>query len=245
MARKHRRLLWIAGAGVGAYVAYRYVYRPWADARALAALPGGAAAGAAGGGTSPAILPNYPNISFPNPLNMLTPPAPPITAPVTSTPAGVPTTQVPSIGATVPGLVGVVMRKKNWTQQQAQTRLDQLVAGAQNARAQITALSSASSNPAAAGIPAAQAALAASQAALAVAQQAYNQLVAAGDANGAALYHAAILGHQNDINELNARIAAASTANDNTAAIAAYEGALASLDNDYFALTDTHLIGGV
>lgn len=229
MRKKHHRLLLIAGAGIGGYVVYQYVYKPWAAQRAAVAAAGGL--DTTGLPSLSSLIPSYPNVGLPGVSSM-------VSAPTT-------VGTVPSIGPTVPGLVGVVMRKKSWTQQQAQTRLDQLVAAAQNAKAQIAALSAGTANPAAAGIPAAQAALAANVAALAVAQDAYAKLVAAGDANGAALYQAAILGHQNDINDLNARIAAASVANDNTAAIAAYQGSLAALDNDYFALTDTHLVGGV
>jgi hypothetical protein len=228
-SKKTHRLLWIAGAGVGAFVAYRYVYQPWAAQRAALAASGGTPAG---GGLLTSIFPTtYPNVGLPGPTALV------------STPTTV--GSVPSIGPTVPGLVGVVMRKKNWTQSQAQTRLDQLVAAATAQSAEIARLKAGTPNPAAAGIPAAQAVLAANVAALAEAKTAYAAAVAAGDTNGALTWNAAILGHQNDINDLNARIAAASVANDNTAAIAAYEGSLAALDGDYFALTDTHLLGGV
>ena len=53
-----------------------------------------------------------------------------------------------------------------------------------------------------------------------------------------------MIGHQNDINELNALIASVSKPVDNSAAIAAYQGQLAANDNDYFALTGSHLISG-
>ena len=220
-------LLWVAGAGVGGFLAWEYLYKPWAAQQA-------ALAGAAGVPASPSLFPSLPSINLPSPSSMLTEPSTVGT--------------VPSIGVNPGGVVGACMLKKGgtWTQSQCQTRLDQLVAAAQSAQAAITQLQAGGgANPAAAGIPAAQAALAASQAALATATMAYNQLVAAGNTDGAATYHAAILAHQSEIADLTQRIAQASTANDNTAAIAAYQGQLAANDADYFALTGSHLIGGV
>lgn len=226
IAKKHHKLLWIAGAGVGGFVVYQYVYKPWAAQQAAVAAAGGVSAGT----SSPSLFPSFPSVSLPSPSSMV------------SAPTTVGTT-VPSIGATVPGVVGIVMQKKMWTQQQATDRLNALVAAAQNAQTAIANLKGGGANPAAAGVPAAQAQLAAEQAALAGATDSYNKLLAAGDAIGAAAYQAAMLGHQNDINDLNARIAAASATVDNTAAIAAYEGQLAANDNDYFALTGSHLVG--
>jgi hypothetical protein len=225
---KSHKLLWVAGAAVGGWAAYEYLYKPWAAQQAALV-----AAGALPATTGLASL--LPAISLPSPLDMVSAP--------TALPS---TTPVPSIGAPVGGVVGACMASKGgtWTQTQCQTRLDALVQAARNAQAAISNLQN-TANPAAAGIAASQAALAAEQAALAVATTAYNQLVVAGDVNGAATYHAAILGHQSDINDLTALIAAAQKPVDNSAAIAAYQGQLAANDNDYFNLTGVHLVGGV
>lgn len=225
-ARKKHTLLWIAGAGVGAFAVYEWLYKPWAAQQAALV-----ASGALPASTNP-LSSLFPSLNLPAPASMLS-----------TTPAVGP---VPSTGAPVGGVVGACMAKKGftWTQTQCQTRLDALVSAATNARSAIAQLQSATSNPAAAGIPAAQAQLAATQAALATATDSYNKLLAAGDTNGAATFHAAMLAHQSDIADLTARIAAAGTANDNSAAIAAYQGQLAANDADYFALTGSHLIGG-
>lgn len=223
--KKHRTLLWVAGAGVGGFLAYEYLYKPWAAQQAALVAAGGTTAGTS-------LFPSLPSISLPSPASLLSEPS---------------SVGIPSIGVNPGGVVGACMLKKGgtWTQSQCQTHLDALVAAATNAQQQITALSAGTSNPAAAGIPAAQAALAASQAALATATTAYDQLAAAGNTDGAATYHAAILSHQSEIADLTARIAAAQTAPNNTAAIAAYQGQLAANDNDYFNLTGVHLVGGV
>ena len=228
MARKHHRILWIAGAGVGAWAAYRFIYQPWAAA---------AAAAAAAGETPPSLLSSLPSILAPNSYPA---PAAMVSAPLAITPSNL------SPGALVGGVVGACMAKKGntWTQQQCQTRLDALTAAASNAQLAISQLRT-SSNPAASGIPAAQAQIALEQAALDIATTNYNNSVAAGNASDVAIWHAAMIGHQNDINELNARISAAAAPVDNSAAIAAYQGQLAANDNDYFALTGSHLISSV
>jgi hypothetical protein len=225
IAKKHHRILWIAGAGLGAWAAYRYVYQPWAAASAAAA---------AAGTQAPSLLSAITSaIPLPSPAAM-------VGQPLAITPSNL------SPGLQVGGPVGACMQKKGntWTQQQCQSRLDALTAAASNARLAISQLSVAS-NPAASGIPQAQAQIALEQAALNVATTNYNNAVAAGNSNDAATWNAAIIGHQNDINELNARIAAAQTPVDNSAAIAAYQGQLAANDNDYFALTGSHLISGI
>jgi hypothetical protein len=222
-AKRHTLLL-IAGAGVGAFVAYEFVYKPWASARAAAA-----AAGQPAPSLFSSIVPSLP------------PPAAMVSAPAQITPSNL------NPGAAVGGVVGACMQKKGntWTQQQCQARLDALVAAAQNAKAAIAQLQSAAGNPAAAGIPAAQAALAQNQAALQVATTNYNAAAAAGNVNDAATWHAAMLAHQADITDLTNRIAAAQAPADNSAAIAAYQGQLAANDNDYFNLTGVHLLAGI
>lgn len=225
MPRKTHRLLWIAGAGVGAWLVYERVYKPWAAASSAAV---------AAGGQAPSILSALPNILLPTPTPS---PAAMVSAPLAITPSNL------NPGALVGGAVGACMQKKGntWTQQQCQTRLDALVAAAGNAKLAISQLSAAG-NPAASGIPAAQAQLAAEQAALVEAQTNYQANLNAGNTTNANAWYAAMIGHQNDINELNARIAAAQADPDNSAAIAAYQGQLAANDNDYFALTGSHLI---
>lgn len=228
MKRNQRRLLWIAGTGVGAYLAYRYVYQPWAAQRALAATGGGAAGlpGATGaGGVSLYPQPLLPGLSS-------------ILAPVQDI---VPIT---SIGPQYGGVLGACIQRKggSWSAEKCSTRLTQLVDAFNTAKAQVAALKSAAANPAAAGIPAAQAQLAASQAALVNATAGYNRDMAAGDTAGAAKWMAAIQGQQSDINALQARIATAGQAVDNTAGIAAYQGAMAAHDADYFNLTGVHLL---
>lgn len=223
--KKKHRLLWAAGAGVAGFAAYKWVYQPWAAQRALLAAAGATNAGG--------FLPSYPTAPLPSPGTMLSPP----------TTVGGPT----SIGQTYGGVLGACIAKKGgtWTPQYCQQRLDALVGAAQNAKAAIAQLKAGGTNPAAAGIPAAQAALAANQAALATATTNYNNSLAAGNSNDAAIWHAAILGHQADIVDLTNRIAAAKAPVNNLAAISAFEGQLASNDNDYFNLTGVHLISAV
>ena len=227
MAKKHR-ILWIAGAGIGAWVAYEYVYKPWAAASAAAA---------AAGTTAPGLLASLPSILAPTALPS---PAAMLSTPLAITPSNL------NPGALVGGAVGACMAKKGgtWTQQQCQTRLDALSAAANNAQLAISQLRANTTNPAVSGIPATQAQIALEQAALNVATTNYNAAVAANNTNDAATWHAAMIGHQNDINELNALIASVSQPVDNSAAIAAYQGQLAANDNDYFALTGSHLISG-
>lgn len=240
LKRKHKRLLMVAGVGVGGFLAYRYIYQPWAAQRAATAAAGGAAPGA--GGLLSALFPGaaLPAVRLPSPASV-------VSAPTSVGGNGLP----PPIGSTTlgpqySGALGACIKAKGgtWSPEYCQQRLTGYVTAAANARAAINALSAPGANPAAAGIPAAQAQLAVEKNALAAAVTAHDQLVAAGDP-GAANYQVAIIGHQNDIQDLETRIAAASTANDNSAAIAAWEGSLAALDSDYFNLTGAHLTGGV
>lgn len=227
MARRKHTLLYVAGAGLAGWAAYQYLYKPWKaqqDAAAGGLLPGGGA-----------FLPGGTVTGSP-PLGSLLP------APGGITPIG-----WTSLGPQYGGVLGACIAKKGgtWSPEKCQARLNDLVNAARTAKAQITALQGGSLNPNAAGIPAAQLALAQTQAALANATERYNATAAAGDTNAAAIWHAAIGAHQADIGDLVARIAAAGKPVDNSAAIAAYEGALAGNDNDYFNLTGTHLIGAV
>jgi hypothetical protein len=221
MATKHHTLLWIIGIGGAGWAGYEYIYKPWAAQQAANAL-------LAAGGTLPATTAAptslLPSLTLPSPLSMIT------------EPTALPT---PSIGTNPGGAVGACMTAKGgtWTQSQCQTRLDALTQAAQNAMAALAQLQAGTPNPAAAGIPAAQAQLEAEQAALATATDSYNQLVAAGNTNGAATFKAAMDAHTADINDLTARIAAAQVPVNNTAAIAAYQGALAANQQDYANLT--------
>lgn len=232
--KKHRKLLLIAGVGVGGYLAYRFVYVPWkAGQAALPATPAG------GNGLLNYLFPTttpLPAVNLPSPTSLITAP--------TSLPAPISTGG--TLGPQYGGVLGACLAAKpTWSPSYCQQRLNQYVAAAQEAQAAIANLSGATANPAAAGIPAAQAQIAAEQAAYNAAKDSYDKLTAAGDAVGAQKFSAAMIGHQNDINDLTARIAAASTANDNSSAIAAWEGQLAALDQDYFNLTGAHLTGGV
>lgn len=213
-AKEHHTALWLAAAGGAAVAGYELFYKPWKTSHDLAAATGLSPLFPTGGLTSPSSI----------------------------GPAPASTQQQGSIvdpRNSPGGDVGQVMWKKNWTQQQATDRLNAIKQGIANSRAAIATLQSGvgTANPAAAGINQAQAQLAAETAALASAKVAYDQLVAAGNTAGAAQYSAAIAGHQNDINELNARIAAASQPVNTTGAVAAYQGTLASLLADYTALT--------
>lgn len=215
---KHHYLFWVAGVGGGAFLAYEFLYKPWAAAQAAAGAANPLASFLGTGATA-----------FP-------PAAAMVSAPSQITPSNL------NPGAAVGGDVGACMTKKViWTQQQCATRLNALKAAFANAQAAVANLQSGAANPAAAGIPAAQAQLAAEQAALAGALDSYNKLTAAGDTNGAATFHAAVLAHQADITDLQNRIAAAQAPVDNSAAIAAYEGQMAANDTDYFNLTGVHL----
>lgn len=219
-AKKHT-LLELAGAGIAAFIGYEYVYKPWAANQAAVAA-GTAAAAATGTG------------SFFAPLSSL------ISAPTTTTmPAAAAATIGASIGdhrITPGGPTGYAMWLKGWSQDQAHDRLIAEQTGYNNAMQAIANLQN-TANPAAADLPAAQAALQAEQAALSVAQTAYQQLMAAGNTQGAATYAAAISGHQNDIAQLQARIAAAGQAVDNSAAITTWQSAAATFASQFAALT--------
>lgn len=214
-AKEHHALLWLGLVGGGGFAAYELFYKPWAAAQALAA---------AGTGVSP-LLPATGGLTSP----IYTGPSP--------SAGGQYQGSIVDPRVTPGGDVGQAMWRKNWTQDQATARLNAVKTAIANARTAIATLSSQTVNPAAAGINAAQAQLAAESAAMATAKQAYDQLVAAGNTAGAAAYQAEIAGHQNDINDLNARIAAAQKAPDNSTAIAAYQGQLAANLAEYTALT--------
>jgi hypothetical protein len=210
----HHTALWLLGGAAGVFAGYEFLYKPWLTQQA------------ANAGISPLS-------SFPSPTSMLSTPS-------YVGPSTLPGGQQGSIvdPRTSPGGdVGQAMWRKGWTQTVAQARLDAIKTGFANSNAAIAQLQANTGNPAGAGIPAAQAALAAEQAALGNAQAAYQQLMAAGNTTGAAAYAAEILGHQNDIRDLQARIAAALQPVDNSAAIAAYQGTIAGLKADYNALT--------
>lgn len=212
-AKEHHTLLWIAGAGGAVVAGYELFYKPWQTAQALAAATGLTPLLPTGGLSSPSYV-------GPSPVS------------------GQQLGSIPDPRVNPGGDVGAAMWKKNWTQGQAAARLTAIKTGIANSRQAIATLSSNTANPAAAGINAAQAQLAVESAALANATATYNRLVASGDVAGAAAYSAEIAGHKNDINELQARIDAASKPADNTAAIAAYQGTLAGLLADYTSLTN-------
>lgn len=216
-ARSDHKLLVAGGLAAAAYGAYRFIYQPWHLAQLTATASGGGA------------LPLFPGVSMPTTLP--------------------PTNNAGQQGSIIDprvspgGPVGYAMWKKGWTQQAAQARLDKILAAARGAVQTLAQLRSATNvNPAAVGIPASQLALAQNVTALA---NATAQLAAAqqrGDALGANEWGAAVAGHQQNIRELQARIAAASAAPDNSLAIAAYEGGLANQKSDWFDLTGQQLV---
>lgn len=218
---KGHPILEVGGLAIAGFLGYEFVYKPWAANQAAIA------AGAAGAD----LLNPLPGVS-----DLVTSPS--ILG--TAAPGGIQGSIVdPRV--TPGGPVGQAMWLKTWTQAQATQRLNALQAAYTNAMTQAAALANNTANPAAAGIPAAQAQILAEQGALASAQDSYNQLIKAGNTAGAATFAAAIQQHQQDINDLQARINTASTASDNSAAITQWKAAAASADSDYFNLTGQHL----
>ena len=222
MAKSDNKTLLLAGGGVAAFAAYEFLLKPWLAAKNAAAAASGA----------------LPTLFSPPATSSL------VSSPTSTwAPGGVQGSIVdPRI--TPGGDVGQAMWKKNWTQQQATTRLTALKAAYANAMAQIQAAKSPSSNPAAAGIPAAQQQLAVVQSAIANAEARAAQDAAAGDQAGAAKWAGAAATHRQDAAQLQQRIiaAAAAPAGD-PAALAAWEGAAAGFKADYFALTGMNIPG--
>jgi hypothetical protein len=211
-ARKHDALV-LGGAAAAALAAYNFLYKPWKAGQAAAGIPG---------------LP--PLASFLSTPGTVGPSAPP---------AGGPQGSIVDARISPGGDVGYAMWKKNWTQQQATARLDALKTAYRAALAQISALRAQTTNPALASANIGAATLAAQQndAAAADALARSAAALAAGDQAGAATWAAAAAAHQQDAREIRSRVTAVNTAPDNTAAIAAYEGAAAGHKADYFALT--------
>lgn len=210
-ANTNHDLLWVGGAAALGFVGYEFLFKPWAAAQALAASP-------------------------------LTPisPASMISSPTPIGPVGNPTGIQGSIvdpRLSPGGDVGQAMWRKNWTQQQAAARLAAIKQGYSNSLAAIAQLQGQVVNPAAAGIAAAQLALQQSDNAAAGAVAAQQDALAKGDQAGAAMWASAAAAHQQDSREIRGRIATASAPPDNTAGIAAYQGAIAGLKADYAALT--------
>lgn len=220
-AKRRGELFTVAGIGAAAFAGYEFVFKPWRARQAAAALLGPTSGGGGGSFLAPGIsTPTIVGGGF--------------------APGGVQGSIVdPRVNPG--GDVGQAMWRKNWPQAQAAARLSQIKAAYSTAIGTLTQLRQQSINPAAAGIPAAQ--LAAQQndmaAAQAIARQ--QQDLAAGDVTGAALWATAAANHQNDAREIRARIAQASGPPDNSAGIAAYEGAAAALKADYRALTGLEL----
>jgi hypothetical protein len=229
MRKRSHAVLWVAAAGVGGWAAYEFLYKPWAASQAAAgggALPPYGGTGTGGTTALPGTLLPPPTAMVSDPANII---------------------GFTSLGPQYGGVLGACIAKKGgtWDATKCAQRLNDLVSAAKNAKAQIAALKANTVNPAAAGIPAAQAQLDLTKAALTQAEAAYNNALAAGDSAAASVAHAAMLAHTSDINDLNSRIAAAQMPVSNTAAIAAWEGALAGNDNDYFNLTGVHLLSAV
>lgn len=212
-AARNHDLLWLAAGGAGLFAGYELVVKPWLAAKAAAAA-----------GTSTGL----PSL-FPSSM---------ISSPTIVPGSGAPTqSSIKDPRVSPGGDVGEIMARKGWSQQQAQARIDALKAAKATALQAISQLQTNTGNPNAAGIAAAQVQLNATITARdnALARKAADE--AAGDAAGAAKWAAAAAAQQQDITELQARIAAAGRPLDNSAAIAAYQGALASANADYRALT--------
>lgn len=231
MAKRNRRtLLWLAGAGVGAYVGYQYVYKPWRAgqvANGNAPLPGGGYYPAPGGGGSlPGPMPG--GSLLPQPGNI--------------TPIGWST-----LGPQYGGVLGACIAKKGgtWSPEKCQARLNELVNAGRVAKAKIAELKAGIPNPAAAGVPVGQTKLLEVQAAIVNDQQQYAAASAAGDAVRAAAWHGALLSHQAEANAIAAHLAASQKPIVDTVAIAAWEGALAGHDTDYFNLTGVRLLSAI
>ena len=227
MARRNNHtLLWVAGAGVTAYVGYQWVYKPWAAARAANdGLPSPA---------GPALLPYYP----PGSPNGALPPTSMISAPGAIVGFN-------SLGPQYGGVLGACIAKKGgtWSPEKCQGRLNDLVAAATAAKAQIAALKASTPNPAAVGVPAARLKLAEVNAAIANDDVQLAAAQARGDTNAAAIWQATAVAHRQEAADITTRIAAAQAPVNNSSAIAAWEGALAGHDTDYFNLTGTRLVG--
>lgn len=204
--------LWVAGIGAAAFAGYEWIYKPWANAQALADVASLSPLSPVGMVSSPTIVGS------------------------TANPGGVQGSIVdPRV--TPGGDVGMAMYRKNWPQAQAAARLQAIKAGYSTSLGAISQLQSQAVNPAASGIAAAQLVLQQNDAAAAAAIANQQTALAAGDAAGAALWASAAAAHQQDSREIRARIATASAPPDNSAAIAAYQGTIAGLKADYAALT--------
>lgn len=220
-ASKHHDLLVLAGGGAAALAGYQFILKPL-----LARLQGG--------GALPNLLGGPFAISTPSIVGGTG-----VYSPVTG-PGGSISIVDPRV--TPGGLVGQVMYRKNWTQVQAQARLDQLMTACRTATAQIAALSVPGANPAAAGVAAAQAQIQANQVAANTARQRAAQDLANGDTAGAANWSTAAASHEQDIVELSNRVSAGLASVDNSAAVAAYQGALAGYKANWLALTGQNLV---
>lgn len=231
MAKGNHDLLWIALAGGAGFVGWQ-VWK--AHQAALAAA-------AAGGLTPLPIGGGYPSAG-----SMVTGPSAPIgnqnqslvpgqTAPIYSS--------NPSL--LYPGPVGTCMSRKGntWSAAQCTTRLNQLIVAYNNAAQAIANLRANTSNPAAAGIAAAQAQLAQYDAV--ITQQTAALAAQPAGSQGYQQFATSLASLKQDRAEIAARIAGAAQPLDNSAAIAAYQGQQAANDNDFFNLTGQHLAVGM
>lgn len=239
MAKQKHTLLWVAGGGVAAFAAYRYLFEPWAAEHGFADDVGG---GASGGGGS------WPQSGWPLSPTPLTPTAPPVVGNLLPPPMSM--LEAPgviigynSLGPQYGGVLGACIARKGgtWSASKCAQRLNDLVAAAKTAKAKVAELKAGAPQNAA-GVPAAQAQLALVQQALTNDTVQYNAALQRGDTAAASQWHAALISHQTEAADIQARIAAAQTPVINTAAVAAWEGALAGHDQDYFNLTGVRLL---
>lgn len=211
-AARNHDVLILGALGGAAFLGWEFIYKPWKAKKDLS-LPA-----SAGGGISP--FASTPTIVGPS-VN----------------PGGVQGSIVDP-RTTPGGDVGQAMWRKNWTETQARMRLTAIKDAARGAIAAIARLQAGASQPE--GVAQAQQFVRDNEAALTNAVAQKNAKLAAGDNAGAAPWAAAETAHRQNIAEAQARIAQA--AQPDTAGIAKYEGALASLRADYKALTGLDLV---
>lgn len=221
MAKQSHKLLWTGAAGLAGLYVYEKIIKP---GTALA--------------TTPDILPGLPLTQAPQPAPVTFGPgtgvvdtgspsgggAPYVTSPTSLVPQPIQPSNL-NPGAVVGGPVGTAMSRKNWTQQQATDRLNQITTAYNSA---VQTLASLQNGGQAAQL---QALIAANQAALAQAIPIYNQHLALGNTGEANQWKIAIDGHNTDIANLQAQL------NNLASQKTAVTNEVAGLRSDYQALT--------
>jgi hypothetical protein len=225
MAKKQSPLVWLGG-GAAVLAGYEFLLKPWLAAKNLGTPAGG------GGGGFPSILPSWSGVTTPSSIGPAV------------NPGGV-TGSIVDPRISPGGDVGQAMWRKGWTQLVATDRLNKLKAAFAQAMQAIAAMKSATANPAAAGIPAAEAEYAKVMSAALQAEQMKLAAQSRGDAPAVTVWAAAEAAHRQDALEIRARIAAAAAPlNVDQAALTRWESAAAGHKADYAALTGMTIPGG-